>query len=143
MGRLERIWIKRAKGGPMDPAAEADLDTDGLVGNANRGGHRAVTLIARERWAELMDELGVDLDPSVRRANLLLSGIDLVESRGKSLRIGDCVLQINGETRPCNLMDETHMGLQEAMRSRWGGGAFATVVTPGPLRVGDAVAFEG
>jgi MOSC domain-containing protein YiiM len=140
--RLEQIWLKRNKQGPMDPVGAATLDAQGLVGNANRGGRRQVTLITRERWDELMRDLGAALPPSVRRANLLLSGIDLQESRGRVLRIGATRLRINGETRPCEQMEQAHAGLQALMRDRWGGGAYAEVVDAGEIRVGDAIAWE-
>src|SRR4051812_48594032 len=72
-GRVERIWIKRAKRGPMDGVERAMLDADrGIRGNANRGG-RQVTIIARERWDAITTTLGVALDPSTRRANLMIS----------------------------------------------------------------------
>jgi MOSC domain-containing protein YiiM len=141
-GKLERIWIKRAKGGPMDPVSAALLElTGGLRGNANRGGKRQVTLISSERWAEMMDTLGADVPPSARRANLLVSGLDLENSRGRVLRVGTTRLLINGETRPCEQMEAAHPGLQEVMRARWGGGAFAEVVDAGEIRVGDDVAW--
>ena len=112
IGRVEHIWLKRAKGGPMDGVPAATLEPgQGLHGNANRGGKRQVTLIAAERWRELTGTLGADLDPSTRRANVLLSGIDLEESRGRILRIGATRLQINGETRPCEQMEEACAGL--------------------------------
>src|SRR4051812_2652970 len=86
LGTLERIWLKRAKRGPVDMALlEADR---GLRGNANRGGRRQVTIISRERWSELMQALGATLPPSARRANLMVSGIELQQSRGRILRIG-------------------------------------------------------
>jgi hypothetical protein len=48
--RLERIWIKRMKLGPMDPAERATLVAGrGIVGNANQGGKRQVTIVSRER----------------------------------------------------------------------------------------------
>jgi hypothetical protein len=141
--RLEQIWLKRAKGGPMDPANTGVLEVGGgLRGNANRGGKRQVTIISRERWAELMDALGADLPPSTRRANLMVSGLDLQNSRGRMLRVGDTRLRINGETRPCEQMEAAHTGLQELMRDRWGGGAFAEVVDGGEIRVGDVVQWE-
>ena len=143
VGRLECIWLKRAKGGPMDPVDRALLDVDrGLRGNANRGGRRQVTIVSQERWAELMDALGAALPASARRANLLVSGIDLEKSRGRVLRIGSTRLKINGETRPCEQMDEAHAGLQALMRERWGGGAFAEVLDGGEIRVRDAVEWE-
>ena len=142
-GTLDRIWLKRAKRGPMDPAETALLDADrGLRGNANRGGRRQVTIISRERWTELMDALKAELPPSARRANLMVSGIALERSRGRILRVGGARLRINGETRPCERMEEAHAGLEALMRDRWGGGAFAEVLEGGEIRVGDAVEWE-
>jgi MOSC domain-containing protein YiiM len=139
MGRLERIWVKRSHAGVMDPAERVALDADGIVGNADRGGRRAVTMISAERWRQAQAHLGVELDPATRRANLLVSGVDLVASRGRTLRIGSCTVRVNGETRPCTLMDELHPGLQDALDAGWGGGAYAEVVADGDIAVGDTV----
>lgn len=142
-GKLEAIWLKRAKGGPMDRVDSALLEIGGgLHGNANRGGTRQVTVISQERWAELMDTLGADLPPSARRANLMVSGLDLQHSRGRVLRVGGTRLLINGETRPCEQMEAARQGLQELMRDRWGGGAFAEVVEGGHIAIGDAVGWD-
>src|SRR5438874_6856492 len=130
-GTLLGIFIKRAHTGPMDAALSAVLDAQGLVGNTNRGGARAVTLISKERWDALMIEVGAALGPQARRANLVLSGIDLEKSRGRVLCIGACRLRIGGETRPCELMEKAAAGLQHAMQSHWGGGAHATVLETG------------
>src|SRR5262245_66093451 len=105
LGRLEAIFIKRAHGGIMDSVPTGTLDERGLVGNANRGGFRPLTLISIERWNELMKEVGAALGPEARRANLVVSGIDLDNSRGRTLAIGDSRLLIGGETRPCEMMD--------------------------------------
>jgi MOSC domain-containing protein YiiM len=138
MGRLEAIWIKRARLGPMDPVDRATLVAErGLAGNANQGGRRQVTIIARETWDRLMGELDAFVDPSARRANLLVSGLDLEESRERILRVGACRIRIRGETRPCERMDEALPGLRNAMRPRWGGGAYGVVLEDGEIRVGD------
>ena len=140
--KLERIWLKRSKGGPMDAVDAVLLEVGGgLRGNANRGGKRQVTIITEERWAELMDALAADLPPSARRANLMVSGVDLENSRGRVLRVGSARLKINGETRPCEQMEAAHAGLQTLMRERWGGGAFAEVLEGGEIRIGDDVGW--
>jgi MOSC domain-containing protein YiiM len=142
-GKLAGIYVKRAHGGPMDARATGELEPGrGLAGNADRGGRRQVTLMSSERWVELMAEVGASLRPGARRANLVLSGVDLENTRGRVLRVGLCRLRIGGETRPCEQMEEAAAGLQQAMRHRWGGGAFAEVLEGGSIAIGDVVVWE-
>ncbi len=139
-GRLEAIWIKRARGGKMDASQRATLAAKkGIVGNADWGGWRQVTIIEKEVWESVTSGLGVTLDPSTRRANLMVSGIGLANCRDKVMSIGGVCLKMVNETAPCNLMDEAHPGLEEALRPDWGGGAFGYVIDDGEIGVGDAV----
>jgi MOSC domain-containing protein YiiM len=142
-GRLEAIWLKRFKGGPMDPRETATLVAGkGLAGNANQGGRRQVTLIEEEAWAEATAGLGRPLPPATRRANLLISGLPLEGTRGRILRIGATRLRIWSECAPCYQMDEAWPGLQKALRPHWRAGACAEVVEGGEVRVGNEVAWE-
>jgi MOSC domain-containing protein YiiM len=127
----------------MDPVLEATLVAGrGLLGNADQGRKRQVTLIEREVWERLMRELGAEVSPSARRANLMVSGCRLENARGRVLRVGGCRLRIVGETRPCERMDEAFQGLREAMKTGWGGGAFAEVLDDGLILVGEPVGWE-
>ena len=127
----------------MDAVDEAQLEEGrGLVGNVDRSRRRQVTLLERELWEELMSDLDANVDPSARRANLMVSGVALAGMRGRILRIGHARLVIDGETTPCERMDEAVPGLQVAMRRPWSGGVFVQVVTGGTIRIGDSIAWE-
>ena len=142
-GRVERIWVKRAHRGPMDPVDVATLvEGRGVQDSADWGSHRQVTIISLERWLEIMSELGSDLDPSVRRAELMVSGVDLELSRGRLLAVGGSLLRIGGEVKPCERMDDAYRGLRDAMRPHWGGGAWGEVLRGGNISVGDPVVWH-
>lgn len=143
MGEILSIWIKRSHGGPMDSVSEARLVAGrGIVDNADQGGWRQITLVDEAAWQGAVHELGTEVDPSARRANVLLRGVDLENSRGRILRLGECVIHIQGETRPFHLMDEAERGLRNGLRSRWRGGAFSEIVEGGTIRVGDRVGWN-
>lgn len=140
MGKLEAIWLKRVRRGRMDAVQTATLKANlGLVNNANQGGKRQVTIIEKEVWDMLTAEFGTQLDPAMRRANLMISGVSLLHSRHKVLQVGPCQIQIYGETTPCRTMDEAWTGLQAALRPDWGGGAFGVVLNDGRITVGNPV----
>ena len=124
----------------MDPAPRATLKVGkGIVGNADRGGRRQVTLIDRRAWDLVPEALRDYVEPAARRANLLITEFSLFDSRGRILRIGRCRLRINGETRPCELMDDARPGLRRALMPPWRGGVYAEVLDDGEIETGDTV----
>lgn len=138
--RLEAIYVRPAARLPVRQVEAATAVAGvGLDGDHAGGGRRQVTLLSREAWDAACAEFGRPLDPALRRANLLVSGVDLGACLGRTLRIGDVVIDVTGETRPCELMDQDgRVGLCAALRPEWRGGVFGTVRAGGTLRVGDA-----
>ncbi len=52
--------------------------------------------------------------------------------------IGSLLLEICGETDPCERMDAQHDGLRLALESAWRGGVSCRVLAAGVVSVGDA-----
>jgi MOSC domain-containing protein YiiM len=127
----------------MDSVAQATLvEGQGVAGSVDRSRRRQVTLLESESWIACMEELGTEGDPSLRRANIMVSGIELANTRGRTLMIGDARLAVGGEVTPCERMDEAIPGLRAAMRPDWRGGVFAQVVTGGVINIGDQVEWD-
>jgi MOSC domain-containing protein YiiM len=138
-GEIVDLWIKRAHGGVMDWVDHAEaIAGRGLAGNTDRSRRRQITIIDEAAWAEAAAETGADVDPSKRRANVMLRGIPLANTRGKLLRLGSCLVRILGETRPCEQMEKAQPGLRNALSPNWRAGVFGEIVEGGSLRVGDS-----
>jgi len=140
-GELLAIWAKGEPRMPMIPRQDGLLaEGEGLEGSAPAKGKRQVTVLSREGWRQAAQEAGIpDADPENRRANLLVTGVDLNESIGRTLAVGDTHIRIHGETRPCSRMSDVAPALLEALRPEWRGGAFGEVVRGGAISVGDRV----
>ncbi len=139
MGEIVALWIKRAHRGQMDRVDEAKLVAGrGLEGSADQGGWRQVTIISEEAWRDAVAECADDFDPSHRRANVMVRGIDLEDSRGKQLHLGDCVINIRGENPPCKRMGE----MRAPLKPHWRAGVFGEIVAGGTIRVGDSVSYQ-
>lgn len=142
-GRLEALWSKRAHRGPMDARDQLTLVAgQGVDGSVGRSSRRQVTILSQEGWTAALQELGKMVAPQARRANLLISGLNLAQTRGQILRVGPCRLAIGGELTPCERMDEAAAGLRTALAPHWRGGVFAQVLEGGVVRVGDRVEWE-
>lgn len=142
-GQLEAIWLKRARRGPMDPVDQAvAVEGRGLEGGADFDRERHVTLIEREVFDRLAADFDDSVEPVMRRANLMVSGIRLEDTRGRTLAVGDLRIHISGETRPCGRMDEACEGLRGALASHWGGGAHGSAMNDATIALGDEVRWE-
>lgn len=142
-GRVEALWTKRAHRGVMDPAERVALVADqGIEGDASFGRRkRQVTVIEKEVFDRIRERLPA-VEPHMRRANVMVSGIALAHTRGHLLSLGGVRIRIHGETRPCERMDEQVEGLTAALDADWGGGVHGVVLDDGEVRVGDVATLE-
>ena len=137
MGSLVRIFLRPSA---RTPVREVERITAvpgaGLTGDHAGGGNRQVTLLDEAGWAAACFDLGQELNPGSRRANLLVRGIDLQSSIGRAIRIGPCLIRVIGETRPCRLMDDVAQGLQNALDPDRRGGVYGRVLEGGEIAIG-------
>ena len=150
MGVLTGIARHGRPRGPIEVLESVHVSVEaGLAGDfrgavkPGRSAKRQVSLIERADWDAAMAELGVDHHWSVRRANLLVEGLDLPQRPGAMVRIGESVvLEIMMECDPCSRMEEIEPGLKAALTPDWRGGALARVIEGGDIRLGDSIRVE-
>jgi len=136
--------------GPIEILDAVDVTVESGLAGDFRGavkpggkGKRQVSLIEAGDWAAAMAELGHDLPWWVRRANLLVDGLDLPQTPGARVRIGgQVVIEITTECDPCSRMEEILPGLKAALTPDWRGGALGRVLSGGRIAIGDAVVVE-
>ena len=114
----------------------------GIVGDARgRKPGRQVTVLFREGWEGACSDLGVALPWVTRRANLLVEGV-AVPPQGARLAVGEALLEVTDETKPCQVMEAACRGLRRALTTDWRGGVTCRVLKAGTIRVGDPVEVQ-
>ncbi len=145
MGKLLAIAQREKSKAPMEELVNATVLFDTGIGTDSRGkkqGKRQVTVLVKEAWNQTCNLLSQEIPWTTRRANLLISGLDLQNSTGSQLIIGNVVLEITGELVPCNRMDEQYMGLTNILSTNWRGGVCCKIISEGRITVGDVVKFK-
>ncbi|GAB4264853.1 MAG: MOSC domain-containing protein [Candidatus Promineifilaceae bacterium] len=134
------IAVKATSGGIMDRRASVMVDVDtGIEGDYHTRGARMVTVLFKDSWEAACAELDVILPWTTRRANVYVDGILPLDCVGKQLQIGDVLLEVTGETRPCHIMEAAQPGLRAALGPEWRGGVTCRVLQSGAIQRGDAV----
>ena len=144
MGRVIGIARHAAPYALMERLDEVAISVEGGLQGDFRGTHprRSVTVLTQTGWDEACREVGRDVDWTARRANLLVDGLEPLDLAAGRIRIGDVVLEIGGETRPCERMDEACAGLLAALVPGRRAGSYCRVLAGGTVRVGDPVTVE-
>ena len=126
----------------MDAVTSAQLVAGrGIVGNANQGGKRQVTLMAPELWNDSPPSWERRTPARDERTSSCRTSFSR-NSRGKTLRVGTVRIRIYGETRPCDKMDDAMPRIRAALGVPWGGGAFGEVWTTGAITIGDPADWD-
>ena len=141
MAKLIGIAIKHTKRAPMQTLSSAFISIDKGVENDFRGkpSKRQVTVMSQQAWQDANVGLNTDLPWTIRRANLLVDELDMEDTAGSIITIGDVVLQIKQQTDPCERMEEAAKGLYNALKPRWRGGVCCRVINEGKVKLGDDV----
>ncbi|MEM7262129.1 MAG: MOSC domain-containing protein [Planctomycetota bacterium] len=141
-GRVVELARRPGKDEPMELQMALTLvEGDGLAEDYGKNERRQVTLISAEQWKDVESDLGQSLPWHTRRANVLVEGVTLDPAVGGALRIGDCELEILGETVPCGLMDQLCPGLREALGPDHRGGVYGRVARGGIIEPGAEVKY--
>jgi MOSC domain-containing protein YiiM len=140
LGIVKGIAVRDASRAPMKEQQQVEVTLQhGIVQDYRGTGLRQVTFLDIGQWQAVLAELGIDLPWYMRRANVLIEGIDLPATVGRRLQIGVCRFAIGGETTPCDRMEELQPGLRRVLIPGLRGGVWGKVLQGGPLRVGDEV----
>ncbi|MEM8774795.1 MAG: MOSC domain-containing protein [Pseudomonadota bacterium] len=138
-GRIEWIGVRPERKADVVTIEIAQLGEAGLEGDHARPGNRALTLIQAEHLPVIASFAGHNaIDPALLRRNLVVSGINLVALRKVSMTLGDATIQLTAPCPPCSRMEAAlGQGGYNAMRGH--GGWYARVLSPGRLKIGDAL----
>jgi MOSC domain-containing protein YiiM len=141
MGHVTNIYLRPSSRTPVREVTAAEARTgEGLAGDHARGGNRQITLMESNAWQTALDDLGREnLPPSGRRANIVVEGFSLAEAIGRRIRVGDCVVDVVAELRPCKLMEDVTPGLMRALEPQCRGGAYGRIVQSGRIEAGAPV----
>ncbi|MGE0560558.1 MAG: MOSC domain-containing protein [Flavobacteriales bacterium] len=142
MGKVIGIAGKEKPGSDMVVYASAKASIEKGIGDDYRGvkkDDRQVSIMSLESWNEVCTELNRKLHWTKREINVLVEGIDLVDSVGDILKIGEFYIEITGELKPGNKMDIVSVGLKNALTPNWRGGVAGKVLSDGMIHEGDTV----
>lgn len=142
MGKVIGIAGKEKVGPDMVVYASAKASIENGIGDDYRGAKkddRQVSIMSIESWTAVCAELDRKLHWTKREANILVEGIDLVDSVGDILKIGDFYIEITGELKPGNKMDKVFVGLKQALIPDWRGGVTGKVISEGMIHENDKV----
>ncbi|MEC7704641.1 MAG: MOSC domain-containing protein [Candidatus Thermoplasmatota archaeon] len=139
-GHVLALALRPAKSAPMQLCHELALTPEnGVIGDHGTSLRRQVTLLDKAAWDLACQEVETELPWITRRANILVTGIELQELVGRRVQIGTAIVEVIGEVDPCHVMDAAQSGLRSALETDWRGGVYAKVIEQGKIQLNDVI----
>jgi hypothetical protein len=129
---------------PMEEAQTAAVSVEtGIAGDARgRKWGGVVCVVFGVGWVVGWGVVGVCVGWVCGGGFLYVEGINRPRSVGGRISIGDVVLEVTQETKPCMLMEQFHTGLKGALTPDWRAGVCCDVISGGEIHVGDTVSLS-
>ena len=155
------VQVSIGPGGvPNYPIGEGTLAANGIVGDAWRypfhGGPKRAILLMTSEGIDLLASQGFPVYVGALGENLTTLGLDRSLLRlGQRFRAGETIIELTQVRLPCDTLSVYGTGIQAAMYDAraqagdaaspvWGlSGFYASVLEPGILRPGAAIALMG
>lgn len=141
-GTVEWIGIRPSRETRVQEVHSVEVSKEeGLIGDHynKTGGNRQVTLIQAEHLETVAKLLKVNnINPTLARRNIVVSGINLLAFSDRTFQIGEVVLEMTGHCHPCTRM-EANLGAGGYNAMRGHGGITAKVIQGGIIKIGDQV----
>ena len=103
-----------------------------------------VAVLSRESWVKVCHETETELSWLLGGAHLLIKGFEFLPTDlGRSLRIGEAVLEITREIDPRHHLADDAPDVFEALQLGWRGGVVCKVLRSGEIQSGDKVDIVG
>lgn len=142
-GSVLALAYRPQKGAKMELSDSLELSPkSGVCEDYSTHRKRQISFLDITAWDEACRELGTKLPWYFRRANVLVNGLHLQELKGKTVQVGDTIIEIRGEVTPCHVMDSIHPGLKNALIDEWRGGAYGKILSSGVIHIGDKIIVD-
>ena len=141
MAILKSIAITSRPLQPMEIVSNAEILLESGIAGDSRGENptRQVSILFEEDWLAACEDVQAALPWESRRANFLVNGAENPKKIGATISIGEVILEVTEETKPCQLMERVRPGLRRALEPDWRGGVCCRVVKGGHVAQGDRV----
>jgi len=103
-----------------------------------------IAVLSKESWVKSCLETEVELPWIVAGSNLFIKGFEFLPTDiGRSLRIGEVVLEILRENLPPSALADQAPALHESLSLGWRGGVICKVLRSGNITTGDDIHIVG